>query len=82
MVSQWAAFASVLAHAAREPAAALVSRDYAAQDLAAALPASAAHPRFPQHALASPRFSVLAPRRDRSPAWFGWMAAFDAWLVR
>ena len=59
MVSLWAA-CQVCSHPQRASLQRrLLHCTTAAQDLAAALPASAAHPRLPQHALASPRLASL-----------------------
>jgi hypothetical protein len=57
MVSLWAA-CPVCSHTQRASLQRRRRKTAAAQDLAAALPASAAHPRLPQHVLASPSLSV------------------------
>lgn len=67
MVSLWASVIGVLAHAAREPAAVRPLWVATAQDLAAALPVAAAHPRLLQLAWLSPSPVPTFLWRDGAP---------------
>jgi len=81
MVSLWAA-CPVCSHTQRASLQRrLLHCTTAAQDLAAALPASAAHPRLHQR-VSAPLTSVCVQQRDRAHRGLVGSAGFDARLVR